>query len=516
MDCWMRWRKAGAKWGWMITANKPTHNWVFLHGWGSDSRTWQPLCDLLPGRHTFIDLPGFGSALADTLDLDSFLTQTGAQLPQNCVLVGWSLGGMLATQLAHRNPEKVSALITIASNAVFVAREAWPEAMDRATFNQFYGDFEREASATWTRFCALQALGDSKRKQVAQHLREQKPPQPEREAAWQQGLRWLERLDNRQLLAERTVPQYHLFGATDALVPAVAANHLRQLLPSSAMVEVLPAAGHAPHLADPELIAQKLKNWLAPPLDKRRIARSFGEAAATYDRFAQIQRRVAADLYNLCPTFDGAVLDLGCGTGFMAEQLSSTNVLLADLALPMVKIAQQKLPGLSGLVADAECLPLGDKCLAGVVSSLALQWCHDLNAVAHEAHRVLQSGGELVFSTLGQGTLHELKKAWQSVDAYTHVNSFHSPDAVRTAMEKAGLVLVDLHRYPLVAHYDELMPLLRELKGIGAHNINPGSRPGLTGVRQLRQLEESYQQFRDQNGKLPATYDVILARAKKP
>jgi malonyl-CoA O-methyltransferase len=60
------------------------------------------------------------------------------------------------------------------------------------------------------------------------------------------------------------------------------------------------------------------------------------------------------------------------------------------------------------------------------------------------------------------------------------------------------------------------MPLLRELKGIGAHNINPGSRPGLTVVRQLRLLEDAYQHFRDRDDKLPATYDVILVRAKKP
>jgi malonyl-CoA O-methyltransferase len=502
----------------VIDSLASTHHWVFLHGWGSDSRTWQLLCDLLPGRHTFVDLPGFDSTQTDTLDLDSFLTQTGAQLPQNCVLVGWSLGGMLATQLAHRHSDKVSALITIASNAVFVARDDWPEAMARVTFEQFYSDFEQDAPATWTRFCALQALGDSRRKIVTQQLRQQIPPKAGQEAAWRQGLRWLEALDNRQLLAELTIPQYHLFGAADALVPVTAADHLRQLLPPSAVVEVIPATGHAPHLADPALIAQKLNDWLAPPLDKRRIARSFGEAAASYDRFAHIQRRVATDLYQLCPNFvpEALVLDLGCGTGFMAEQLSSTNVLLADLALPMVNIARAKLPGRGGLVADAECLPLRDGSLAGVVSSLALQWCRDLRGVAQEVQRVLQSGGELVFSTLGPDTLHELKKAWQNVDAYTHVNRFHSPEAVRMALEKAGLVLVDVHRYPLVAQYDELMPLLRELKGIGAHNINPGSRPGLTVVRQLRLLEDAYQHFRDRDDKLPATYDVILVRAKKP
>ncbi|MCR6651904.1 MAG: malonyl-ACP O-methyltransferase BioC [Cellvibrionaceae bacterium] len=497
-----------------------SEQWVFLHGWGSDASLWQPLCERLPGHHHFIELPGFGRASNELVALEVFLDQVSSQLPPRCVLVGWSLGGMLATQLAHRNPQKIQALITIASNAVFVARDDWPEAMAPATFAQFYRDFEADATATWTRFCALQALGDRKRKVVAQHLRQQTPPQPDQQAVWGQGLRWLEQLDNRGVLAELRIPQYHVFGAADALVPAAAADRLRGLLPSAAEVDVLPQTAHAPHLAEPEVIARKILNWLSPPLDKRRVARSFGEAAGTYDQYAHIQRRVAQDLREWCSASNKPVLDIGCGTGYMAELLAKTfadgELLLADLAQPMVQLAKQKLPAANGLVADAEALPLGEASLGGIVSSLAFQWCHDLRRVAREAYRVLQAGGELVFSTLGPDTLQELKKAWQNVDSYTHVNHFHAPDAVRKALEAAGFVQIQLQRYPLVAQYDALMPLLRELKGIGAHNINPGSRPGLTARRQLLQLEEAYERCRNADGKLPATYDVLLVRARKP
>lgn len=503
----------------MITSNNPPL--VFLHGWGSDSSLWQPLCQLLPGQHNFVDLPGVGNFDSELPDLDTFLTQVAEQLPHNCYLVGWSLGGMLAAQLARRS-DRVRGLVTIASNAVFVARPDWPEAMEPATFAQFLADFANTPVETWTRFCALQTLGDSKRKIVATLLRQQSAPTSVNHVAWLQGLRWLEQLDNRQILAELSIPQLHLLGAGDALVPATAASRLRDLLPVTAEIEVLSDRGHAPHLSDPETVAARLKEFFVPRLDKRRIARSFGDAAATYDHYAHIQWRVAADLREFGPRFaSGApVLDLGCGTGYMAEGLLrsgyATHLLLADLALPMVKIAREKLPKLSGLVADAEALPLADGVCGGVVSNLAFQWCSDLSRVAREAYRVLQTGGELLFSTLGPNSLHELKSAWQKVDAYTHVNSFHSPEAVRTALEGAGFTAVELQSYPLVAHYDQLMPLLRELKGIGAHNINPGSRPGLTGVGQLRELEEAYQTYRDQNGKLPATYDVILVRAKKP
>lgn len=497
-------------------------HWVFLHGWGSNSTLWQPLCRLLPGQHHFIDLPGFGDFPESGVpDLGTFLDQVAEQLPFNCYLVGWSLGGMLATQLAQRT-DRARGLATIASNAVFVARPDWPEAMESATFAQFLADFEKTPAETWMRFCALQTLGDNKRKVVASLLRQQPAPTSANHTAWYQGLQWLEQLNSRQVLAELSIPQLHLFGAGDALVPAGAASRLRNLLPVTAEVEVFPDRGHAPHLSDPETIAARLKDFFVPPLDKRRIARSFGDAAATYDRFAHVQRRVAADLQAFYSSFelDAPVLDLGCGTGYMAELLLKKNpsldVLLADLAQPMVQIAREKMRGLPGIVADSECLPIANNSLAGVVSSLVLQWCNRLDTAISEAHRVLQRGGYFAFSTLGADTLWELKKAWEKVDSYTHVNQFQTPEFVCAVLAKAGFIEIEMQCYPLVAQYDELMQLLRELKGIGAHNINPGSRPGLTGARQLRQLEEAYASLRDDNDPFPATYDVILIRAKKP
>ena len=59
-------------------------------------------------------------------------------------------------------------------------------------------------------------------------------------------------------------------------------------------------------------------------LDKQAIRRSFGSAAATYDRHAVIQREVAnrlldrLDWIRLAPT---TVLDLGAGTGYCARAL---------------------------------------------------------------------------------------------------------------------------------------------------------------------------------------------------
>ncbi len=80
---------------------------VLLHGWGSDSRIWQTVRPELT-RHLHvleIDLPGFGQSLALEQDgLDDYLEAINAVLPPRCTLLGWSLGGMLATRLVSRYP----------------------------------------------------------------------------------------------------------------------------------------------------------------------------------------------------------------------------------------------------------------------------------------------------------------------------------------------------------------------------------------------------------------------------
>jgi malonyl-CoA O-methyltransferase len=494
--------------------------WVFIHGWGSDSSLWRSLCELLPGQHHFVDLPGYGGAAADSADLEYFLVRVAGKLPDNCILLGWSLGGMIATQLAGLYPHKIRALVTLATNAVFVAREGWSQAMAQSTFTGFLADFREDPVSTWSRFCALQSLGDGHRKQVLKLLKEQVPPSADTHTAWLEGLNWLTLLDNRELLSRLQIPQLHLLGAGDSLVPAACAPALAGLLPANGRVEVLAELGHAPHLSDPARVATVLRQWLYPPIDKSRIAHSFGQAASRYDQYAHVQRRVARDMVNFCPIFGPGerVLDLGCGTGFVAQLLAGQGpeLLLADLALPMVQLARDKLPETAALVADAESLPLTTSSLNAIVSSLTLQWCQDLAVVAQEAARVLRPRGQLIFSTLGPSTLWELKCAWQSLDQYTHVNHFQSAPEIRAELESGGLRILALESYALVVHYTELVHLLKELKAIGAHNMNSGRKPGLTGAAQLRTLERCYREFAEPDGRLPATYDVILVRAERP
>lgn len=244
---------------------------VLLHGWASDSRCWQWLLPELNRNRDIIavDLPGFGDSAALSDDTpEIWLQALLSALPEQAIYLGWSLGGMLAVQLAAHYPERVAGVCTLASNLKFVAeRKVWPCAMPVKVEQNFYRDFSEAPEKTLKMFAALQAQGDLNEraliKQLRALLRDQAEPVND---GWQVALRLLARLDNRELLAGLAQPGLHLLGDGDALVPAAVADSITSLIDgenSSQRVQVLPDCGHAPHISQPQRVLEPLQTFLA-------------------------------------------------------------------------------------------------------------------------------------------------------------------------------------------------------------------------------------------------------------
>lgn len=507
---------------------------VLLHGWGSASDIWRGALPLLR-RHfniTLIDLPGHGRSGAGAFaDPDDFIDTLLPQLPPRAVYLGWSLGGMLATRLAARHSRRVSALITLCTNAVFVAQKDWPRAMAPQTFNAFRKNTGQAPAKSLKRFRLLQARGDENEKA---QLRQSPPPaiNPADREALIQGLDWLEALDNRDALAALSLPALHVLGENDALVPAAVAGELTRLN-GGHRVAVLARTAHLPFASKPDelwslvldfLDEHGLKATAAPAhIDKSAVARSFSRAAATYDGVADLQRRVADRAAALlpAPTAAETLVDLGCGTGYSVPALKRRDpagqVIGLDLAEGMLRYARAQLARRADtwLCADGEDLPLADESVDRLFSSLSVQWCENIGAVFAEAYRVLKPGGGFTLSTLGPATLNELRAAWQAVDGYVHVNRFADRETIERAVARSGLRLRGWQETREILHYRDLRQLMNELKQLGAHNLNSGRPGGLTGRQRLRRFAAAYEAFRDAEGRLPSTYQVWYLQLEK-
>jgi malonyl-CoA O-methyltransferase len=130
-----------------------------------------------------------------------------------------------------------------------------------------------------------------------------------------------------------------------------------------------------------------------------------------------------------------------------------------------------------------------------------------------ELHRVLVKDGELVFSTFGSKTLCELKEAWKNVDNFAHVNDFYTAQQLQFALEKAGFVSIEIKNLSYISRYDSVLDLMRELKHIGAHNVNSQRRKNLTSKKSLQTMMANYP--RTESGEIVATFDVICIVARR-
>ena len=251
----------------------------------------------------------------------------------------------------------------------------------------------------------------------------------------------------------------------------------------------------------------------AVAIDKRAVAASFSRAASTYDQVAELQRQVGSNLLAGLPDDlqPHSLVDLGCGTGYFTRALNARferPVLGLDIAEGMLCFARTKGPEHAvWIAADAEALPLRGDSQHLLFSSLALQWCPDLGRALSEARRVLLPGGCMAFNTLVEGTLGELRGAWEQVDGYVHVNRFMPLAQLQVVLAEAGFARWHCEVETHVLHYPQLSALTHELKSLGAHNLNAGRPGGLTGRARLRALTAAYENYRQVAG-LPATYQV--------
>ncbi len=242
---------------------------VCIHGWGMNLRAFDPLRAELRRECSSwaIDLPGHGRSdwQGARADLDSQLQDVQAVLPARCVLVGWSLGGQFALELARRAPQQVRALVLIASTPRFTQAPDWPFGLDAATMDAFRARLEQDWRHTLREFAQLQVRGGRNPEQTQRQLEDAWSSHGlPCEAALDAGLELLASIDQRETVAQISQPVLVLSGQHDRVTPPAAARWLAEALPDVQLVEIA-RAGHAPLLSHVDAVAASLRAFLREP-----------------------------------------------------------------------------------------------------------------------------------------------------------------------------------------------------------------------------------------------------------
>ncbi|WP_208950284.1 pimeloyl-ACP methyl ester esterase BioH [Rahnella sp. ChDrAdgB13] len=237
---------------------------VLLHGWGLNAGVWRYTAERLAPHFCLhlIDLPGYGRSKGfGALTLEEMADLVLSAMPQKASLVGWSLGGLVASQIALSAPQRVEKLITVASSPCFTANDNWPGIRPdvlQGFQHQLSEDFQR----TVERFLALQTLGSNSARQDARLLKSivLNLPMPPAEVL-NGGLEILRTADLRESMTTLTLPVLRIYGALDGLVPRKIVPLLDALLPDSHS-EIIEKAAHAPFISHPDAFCEIVERFL--------------------------------------------------------------------------------------------------------------------------------------------------------------------------------------------------------------------------------------------------------------
>ena len=232
-------------------------NILLITGWGGGTKLLASLKQALEAKGHTVELINIFNAL------DEHILQEQVEKAKDFdVIIGWSLGGQLATLLVDqisKQFQQQKTLITLASNPSFVQNEEWHTAMDQLTFQNFTQSFEHDAIATLRKFGFMVCQGTATHKQDFITL--QGLIQPQNLDILQQGLNCLEQLNTVSILKNYIGHQYHLFAKQDFLVSYKVVENLQNFNAKFLAVELV-SGSHGFPIFQFESITDKICQYL--------------------------------------------------------------------------------------------------------------------------------------------------------------------------------------------------------------------------------------------------------------
>lgn len=231
---------------------------VMIHGWGMSGMAWRFQSPLSSRFRLLIpDLPGYSdsppSDWSPPLLVQRIASTVNHLVEAPAVIVGWSLGSLLALRFARSFPEMTKGVVLVGGTARFTTTDGYDAGLPlkdirglRARLKRHYGetmgDFFRRM------FVDDELDSDQYRKIVREIILPGRQPSPD---VALKGLDFLGIEDLRSELPYIPFPVLIVHGLGDTITPPASARYLADNLPH-AILQYLPGIGHAPFLSRPE------------------------------------------------------------------------------------------------------------------------------------------------------------------------------------------------------------------------------------------------------------------------
>ena len=223
---------------------------VCLPGFGFSPAIWNALTSELSSPLQLMSLP----AIDETFTIEMICENIISSCPPHSILMGWSLGGMIAIKLASMFPSRFKKLILIASTARMEEDDNWPGIHSKAieelllsaknNINLYIKNF--------LRWCNYPNKNTHHLDLIHQYFHSGSSGYPYLSLLFSQDLR-----DD---FSKLSLPVIHFTGKRDAVISPLQAHALNKTLPHT--VEVIEQAGHSLPLTHADMIAKRIQQWI--------------------------------------------------------------------------------------------------------------------------------------------------------------------------------------------------------------------------------------------------------------
>lgn len=280
-------------------------------------------------------------------------------------------------------------------------------------------------------------------------------------------------------------------------------------------------------------------------IDTSQIAKRFAQAGRSYDEHGTIQKKIASRLMQLMLAYQSfdhddptlkRIFEIGCGSGNLTKLYMQNqpfkNIYLNDL-YPEVKqyfesvvleendVEQngvdtnnieinrfENLHAIEWHIGDAEQIDF-PKQLDLIVSSSAIQWMHNLDALFNKANQALLKQGLFCFSTFGKQNLKEIKALTQQGLSYYDISE------IQQKLQDQGFEVLHISEHVDTLNFKHPKDVLQHLKATG---VTATASKFRWTKQSLADFYQAYRQFitTDQHENLvyPLSYHPIYVIAR--
>lgn len=232
---------------------------VFAHGFGCDQNMWRHVVPAFAEDHRVVlfDYVGAGRSDLGAYDADRYSSLDGyaqdvldvcdALDLRDAIFVGHSVSAMVGVLASVRAPERIGALIMVGPSPRYVNDGEYVGGFEPAEIEGLLESLDRNYLG-WSSQMAPLIMGNLDRPELGAELTEsfcRTDPEIQRRFARVTFL-----ADNRDDLAQVTVPTLVLQCREDVIAPDHVGEHVHRRIAGSTLVR-LEASGHCPHLSAP-------------------------------------------------------------------------------------------------------------------------------------------------------------------------------------------------------------------------------------------------------------------------